>query len=324
MKPLERRIARGVAPAAEDLVEKVTTPAAPPAPVPPSPEEAEAAAIRAAQERLERARLEAATRPVGPPPVPPSTTRPALTPAGNLGPAIGQAVSSYRAALDRRSPEWEAERARLARIDRERRLRELRRVATQRGIPDHPGIMAVIVAERPLPTAAWSAVVEAFAWRQRATRPGFGAPPLTLVLAGGPGVGKSAALARAVATARAGLYVSARDVATLPESGWSEHAAARQALVTARVLAIDEAGMEEASRAGARMEAILAERVNRALATLVSTNLGLEEFVARYMTPRLSSRLSEEQGGRGQTWWVDCDGMDLRSPAALVEAGWTE
>lgn len=300
--------------------EQPTTPAF----APPPDDDAEARAIREAQERLERARAEAPSRAAGPPPVIPSAPRPVLAPVGALGASIARAAARYRVALDQRSPEWEQERARLAAMEHARRARDLRRAAAARGVPEHPGILSVILAERPLPTGAWRAVEDAFAWRQRQTRPGFPSPPVTLVLAGKPGRGKSATLARMVATSRSAFFCTARDIATLPESGWSEHTATRRHFISVRLLAIDEAGLEEAARAGARMEAILSERINNGLATLISTNMSFEDFSARYMNDRLLSRLGSEQSERGQPWWADCMGDDLRDPQALASAGWAE
>lgn len=281
--------------------------------------------LLAAQAKLLAARAEAPSRPAGPPPVVPSAPRPLIPLAGTLGDEVAKATSRFRVALTARGPEFEAERQRLTAMEAARRARELRRAAADRGVPQHPRLLAVALAEQPLPTEAVRIVEEALAWRHRETAPGLPPPPLTLVLAGLPGVGKSTVLARTVTRwSRPAFFVTARDVANLPENDWSENAITRNRLFAVDLLAVDEAGQEDSRRAGARMEALLSERVNRARVTLVSTNLGEAEFTARYLTDRLRSRLVVEQGRRAQPWWMDVDGEDLRDPAALGDLGGSE
>lgn len=82
----------------------------------------------------------------------------------------------------------------------------------------------------------------------------------------------------------------------------------------------DEVVLEESDRAGPRVEALLAQRADAGRVTLVATNLDAEAFAARYLTERLRSRLSIEQGRRGQPWWCEVGGVDLRDPGALLRA----
>jgi hypothetical protein len=294
-------------------------------PTTPSAEVIDGAQLRAAQAKLMAARAAVSMRPAGPPPVAPSAPRPLMPLPGALGHEVANMTARYRSALHARGPEFEAERQRLVEMESARKVRELRRSAADRGVPQHPRLLSVVFADRPFPTEALRIVEEALSWRHRVTAPGFPPPPLTLVLAGLPGVGKSTVLARTVARwSRSAFFVTARDVANLPENDWSENAQTRARLFSVELLAVDEAGQEDSRRAGARMEALLSERVNRARVTLVSTNLDQGEFTARYITDRLRSRLAVEQGRRGQPWWMDVDGEDLRDPAALAEWGASE
>lgn len=199
--------------------------------------------------------------------------------------------------------------------------RTLMELCDERGIPRHPGARGVAIATTPTVTAAMRAIARARVWRRTQTVPGLSPPPVTLVLAGPPGCGKTSAASRSVVMCRSNAKrILAREIAVLPENDWSENVAARSVLATIALLVIDEAGLEESARAGARVGALIAERTDNACVTIVCTNLDAETFVARYIGDRLVSRLSVEQGMRGRpgglSWWVDLPDSDLRDSEA--------
>jgi hypothetical protein len=228
------------------------------------------------------------------------------------------------------SPEYQARLAQTRAWEAEQRRLALLAACTARGVPGHPDVRAVVLDEAPRPTAALQALDAALAWRAANRRPGVGAPPVTLVLAGPPGNGKTTAGARLVArwpgTAR---RVLARAVGSLADNDWSENREAREVLARVGCLFVDEAGLEESARAGARVAVLLAERHDNAAVTVVATNLDAADFTARYLSEgaaasdRLISRLSREQNRDGAAgglpWWWELPAADLRDPAVLAQ-----
>lgn len=236
--------------------------------------------------------------------------------------AIAGAQRQYAAAQN--NPLVIERRERLAAMERARVMRELHALADDRGVPAHPAIRRVVVAERAPTVEAMEIVEEALRWQQAQRRAGERPPPVTVVLTGPPGCGKTTTLSRYVARwPTTGRYVLAREIAVLPENDWGENKAERRRLATVPMLGIDEAGLEESDRAGARLGALMAERLDGPRVTIIATNLGADEFYGRYMNDRLRSRLDVEQGKRGCAWWRDLSAVDYRDPETVgaLEAG---
>lgn len=136
-----------------------------------------------------------------------------------------------------------------------------------------------------------------------------------VVLLGDTGVGKSAAMVRAVARhPREARYVFARDAALAltdrPRAFDQERAAAELAAELADVdlLAVDELGTEPAALS-AELLHLVAARCTEGRATVLAGNLPLHLFTARYLEPdaRFASRLASPQGTLAVI-----DGLDLR------------
>lgn len=231
--------------------------------------------------------------------------------AAALGSALDRVVPMLRANAD--GGDVEARRAEVARLELARFVRELSVRADARGVPQHPGLRAVVLAthvERPSP--ALLVLERALRWRAETRSPGAAPHPLTVVLAGAPGVGKSSAAARLVARwTRPARFTRAREVAAL--ASWES--VERNRLGSAPLLAIDEAGLEEGDRAGARIGGLLCERADQPLVTVVVTNLDGEAFRARYVDDRLASRLASQEA-LGCGWWEEIGGDDFRRGGA--------
>jgi hypothetical protein len=101
-------------------------------------------------------------------------------------------------------------------------------------------------------------------------------------------------------------------VAVLSESGWETTRQERQELASLDLLAIDEAGLEMCEQGPPRIAAMLLQRHDRALVTLIATNLSGERFYERYLDSRLCSRLTGQARG-GLPWWRDLSPVDLRT-----------
>lgn len=192
------------------------------------------------------------------------------------------------------------------------------RAAAERGCPQHRKTLDA--ARGPRETEALRVVLKALTWSKARSLP-HRRQPFIVVLFGEPGVGKSVALSYAVThfpgSAR---FTTAQAVASIPDSDWSEFVEARAQLARVPLLAIDEAGMESAARAGSRVALLLHQRYDLGLFTFVATNLEVDDFVARYFafpakeggTEKIISRLRDEQGSAGlDPFWALAPG-DLR------------
>lgn len=228
-----------------------------------------------------------------------------------LGAAMDRALALAPSALG--TGDVEARRAELARMEALRVLRELSLRADARNVPAHPALRAVALAPQvERPTTALIAIERALSWRASTRRPGTAPHPLTVVLSGPPGVGKSTAAARVVTRwSRPARFVRAREVAAL--ASWES--VERNRLGSVPLLAVDEAGLEEGDRAGARIAGLLCERADQPFVTIVVTNLDAAAFRARYVDDRLASRLASQEA-LGCGWWEEIGGDDLRQVIA--------
>lgn len=291
-----------------------------------APETEEEELVRLNQRLLERRRE---INPHAAQYLPPPSTAPQLSAFGAPGDLAAPlqsvmrgAVRQYEAAQS--NPLVIERRERLKAMERARVVRELHALADDRGVPAHPAIRRVVTAENAPIVEAMEIVEEALRWQQAQRRAGERPPPVTIVLTGPPGCGKTTTLSRHVARwPTPARYVLAREIAVLPENDWGDNKLERRRLASVSLLGIDEAGLEESDRAGARLGALLAERRDGPHVTLIATNLGADEFFGRYVNARLISRLDVEQGRRGCAWWRDLTPVDYRDPetAAALEAG---
>lgn len=240
-----------------------------------------------------------------------------------LGEVMASALAAQRKAMEKpgyaeRLAAYEAEIAR-------RRSAEHRELMDRRCIPDHTRTREVASNLLPTPTTAMVWCKRAIELREHSRR-----TPLTLVLSGVPGCGKTCAAAWALVNhPGGGLFVPAQVVASCPDTGWSDNASRWDAWRTAKMLVVDEMGDERGTDASnAAIAALFAERHNRGLATLATTNLQGDAFAVRYVGGgRLYSRLQHEQARGvfdpeqtlamgGFPWWIDVPEGDLRSGEA--------
>ena len=132
-----------------------------------------------------------------------------------------------------------------------------------------------------------------------------------LVLGGGVGVGKTVAGAHAIAQ-RGGIFRKASQVTRMSQYD----AEAWERLYSARLLVVDDLGAEPLDQGGWGLSALLDlfdRRYDERARTLITTNLGLDAFRARYSPDggRFMDRLRE--AGR----WINLAGSSLRrSPEA--------
>ena len=99
--------------------------------------------------------------------------------AAALGSALDRVVPMLRANAD--GGDVEARRAEVARLELARFVRELSVRADARGVPQHPGLRAVVLAthvERPSP--ALLVLERALRWRAETRSPGAAPHPLTV------------------------------------------------------------------------------------------------------------------------------------------------
>lgn len=174
----------------------------------------------------------------------------------------------------------------------------------------------------------------------------FASAPV-LILAGTVGTGKSLAAAwalwdRLVMTSPVNmhtgqkippdgrLWISAQDVCNLNPQ-WSPDRAELDHLKAVPFLVVDDVGAEDG--VAAKIDALICSRCADGLRTIVTTNLGVPDFVGRY-GERLRDRV--RQGGlvdgvdrqgnpiKRAKWWVQCRGESLRgvvepTPAPRLE-----
>jgi hypothetical protein len=208
------------------------------------------------------------------------------------------------------------------RATRERRA-QLSELADLREVPPAPALRELVL-RADLGGPALEAVRGAlsFARRRRST----GGP--VLVLSGDPGTGKTVALAWAAAhyepepLARrppgslvgcAARFAYASDVARLARAQWGAEAEQYRVLAGARLLCLDEAGIE--SDPGAIAE-LLIRRIAEERVTLLASNLTLAQLSERYLASgagagRLQSRLAAQQL-EGLPWCCELEGADQR------------
>lgn len=207
------------------------------------------------------------------------------------------------------SPALDAEARAQQEAARVARLREFyAQRAAERGVPRAQDIRRWV-----FPDLVEGVVFDAVAGALRQRGNPNNARWCFFVALGSVGVGKTAALARAVARHRGDAqYVIAPDAAKALQDRLRsfDHDRATQAVVerlrTVDLLAVDELGTEP-PELSEELTSLIALRCTEGLATLVASNLTAEHFVARYNSPRIRSRL-EADGGSILTF----QGRDLR------------
>lgn len=226
------------------------------------------------------------------------------------------------------APGTKAEREMLAaqeaRLSLARR-RELLELADLRGVPLHSQVRECALRS-DLSGEAVAAVRAAVAWqRTNAHKTGGG---VVLFLSGDPGCGKTVALAWQCAhydppplarrpagsiPGRAAKFAYAADVVRLGKAQFGPELAAAQELLGARLLCLDEAGLE--SDPSTLAEALI-RRIAEERPTLLATNMTPTQIEERYFgagagAGRLQSRLAAQHLA-GQPWIFACHDGDRR------------
>lgn len=134
------------------------------------------------------------------------------------------------------------------------------------------------------------------------------AVPPVLFLSGGTQCGKSVAAALALVSIGSGLWRSHRQAATAFASSFGDPAADADRMKWARMLVVDDVGLEPESQRGAMGVALVEllearKRSPRRTRTVITTNLGQAAFFKRYPDPRLRGRMGAEAGISA---WVPC------------------
>jgi hypothetical protein len=169
--------------------------------------------------------------------------------------------------------------------------------ADDRGVPRARHVRAVALARDVRITPALEALSGPLAARERGE-------PVVVVLLGPAGVGKTCALARAVARhPLSARYLAAADLA---DGGWASRDL-RASLAAVDLLVVDETGLE---RDVTPVREVLCRRWDDGAATLLASNLTPDAWTTRYLDARLASRLGSLRG----RWLVVLDGADLRLP----------
>ena len=206
--------------------------------------------------------------------------------------------------------------ARRARHQREQRAARLELSLQARAVPRDAATRAAVRREPVPATAPLLDVLAGLRWRHSMRLRSGESPGLVLVCQGPPGCGKSVAAAWVTARwRRDALFLTAEELAAVPDSDWSTHVDARERWRTVDLLTLDDVGAERDGRAAARVASrcgpLLLARYNEGRATLITTNRDARSFCEVYLatdepgeTPgRLASRLREAQQGAGCPYW---------------------
>lgn len=193
--------------------------------------------------------------------------------------------------------------------------------AIARGCPPHaPSLRAPSVD-----TLALASVKEALAWYRANTR-GALSHGGVVVLWGRNGSGKTTATTWGIATypgdENVAIFITAQALAGIPLGDWSTDRAARERLLRAKVLVIDECAAELAKDAGLRVAGLTRNRYDTGKLTILTTNIAKANFAARYFCmpddkdgtipdERFASRFREQKAA-GLRPWVPLPSEDLR------------
>ncbi len=240
-----------------------------------------------------------------------------------LGPEYRDALEMARAAAQDHTTQ--ARRAAAERSVADQRA-EWERAADARGVPAHESLRECILRadiEGPCITEVHRAV----RWqRERKTTGERGG--VVLFLSGDPGCGKTVALAWACAQyippplahrpagklpGDAARFAYTSDVVRLARAQFGHELEQAQAILGARLLCLDEAGIETDPSVLAE---ILMRRIADERPTILATNLTPEQLEARYFASgagagRLQSRLVGQHVA-GQPWLYVCTDSDRR------------
>lgn len=133
-----------------------------------------------------------------------------------------------------------------------------------------------------------------------------------IVLSGRTGCGKSVAAAHAVAESQSGVWRTAEQLCRVFNASFGDQYEDQEHVVTCGLLVADDIGTElESSRA--RMASVLIEllekRRRRGQRTVITTNLNRTDFIARYSSERLLSRLDPNAK---IVAWIEANDSDMR------------
>ncbi len=240
---------------------------------------------------------------------------------GALAASLDGLLTGLRVAVVDPAHEARVQAEHRARVARERRA--LVALADARDLPADDLLRAVALDPDPQETDALRLAREVDVWRGR-RRLG-----VLRVVAGQPGVGKSAALAWCClwdrpreAREREALWLHASAITA--RTGWSESAAAWERWQRVPMLAIDDLGVETC--APEVVQGLLLARWDAGLVTIASTNLSWHEWKGRYLGgsagDRLRDRLRSAQAHDGAPTglgaFVGAKGQSLRGPGARL------
>ncbi len=135
-----------------------------------------------------------------------------------------------------------------------------------------------------------------------------------LVLSGGTGTGKSIAAAHALAESRAGLWRTAAQLCRTFSASFGDQFEDQELCLTCALLIADDVGCElgqHRERMGATLVELLEHRKRspRYMRTIITTNLNKRDFVGRYGTERLVSRMARTAG---IVEWIETADADMR------------